>query len=182
MYYPTQKDIDDMQAAGYEAGTIAQAQLRLNLGVRAAAIRQEIQRAFADVQLGDGVGLYEAQGIDDYEDEATCAAYRAKDEKNDWRRLKSEDLNRCSSSLSFFDAAGMLFHLPAFMQADLGEDVDFDLIYHLAMSSQVEEKQALLNDRQREVVINYLNLQLDDEHCSHIWDAIFNALLGYWNQ
>lgn len=182
MYYPTQKDIDDMHAAGYEASTIAQAQARLNLGLRAAALRQAIDRAFADVQLGDGIGLYEAQGIDDYASEEDCAGYRAKDEKSDWRRIKLEDLNRCNSSLSFFDATGMRFHLPAFMRADLGENVDFDLIYHLALSSQIEEKQALLNDDQRAVVIEYLKLKLDDDYHSHEWDAIFDALLGYWNQ
>ncbi|MFZ6873973.1 DUF6714 family protein [Undibacterium sp. Di27W] len=182
MYYPTQKDIDDARAAGYDEAIIEQAQRRISLGLRAVELRQEIQYAFAGVQLGDGIGLYEARGIDHHVSEEDCAACRANDEKTDWRRIKLEDLNRCNSSLSFFDAAGMRFHLPAFMQADLGEDVEFDLIYHLVFGSQLEELQALLNDTQKAVVINYLKLQLDDVYQRHHWDTISDALLGYWNQ
>ena len=182
MYYPTQKDIDDARDAGYDETFIAREQLRLNLGSRAVALRQAIDQAFADVQLGDGIGLYEAQGIDHYASEEECANYRAKDERTDWRRIKLDDLNRCNSSLSFFDAAGMHFHLPAFMQADLGEDVEFDLIYHLVFSGQIEEQQTLLNDAQRTVVIDYLKLQLDDIYNRHMWKDISNVLLGYWNE
>jgi hypothetical protein len=182
MYYPTQKDIDDASAAGHDETCIARQQLRLNLGSRAATLRQATEHAFADVRLGNGVGLYEAQGIDHYASEEDCANYRAKDEKTDWRCIKLEDLNRCNSSLSFFDAAGMRFHLPAFIQADLGEDVEFDLIYHLVFSSQVEEQQKLLNEAQRTVVIDYLKLQLDDIYNSNMWEYISKALADYWNQ
>ena len=182
MNYPTQKDLDDARAAGYDETTIVQLQQRFNLGIRATALRLAIAHAFADVQLGDGVGLYEAQGIDGYESKENCANYRARDEKTDWRRIKLEDLNRCNSSLSFFDAAGMRFHLPAFMHADLGEDVDFDLLYHLTLSSMMEEKLALLNTAQRGVVIDYLNLALDDKYKQYSWDDIIEALQTYWNK
>jgi hypothetical protein len=55
----------------------------------------------------------QAQAIDDYEDEATCGRHLQDDEKEDWSRIPIEGLNRCNSSLSFFDAEGMRFHLPA---------------------------------------------------------------------
>lgn len=83
---------------------------------------QAIESAFAGVTLGNGIGLQEAQGLDDYADEATCAAYRATDEKDDWHRLSTETLNRCSSSLSFFDPEGMRFHLPAFLLTEFHDD------------------------------------------------------------
>lgn len=171
-----------MHVDGFEASTIAQAQARQQLGERAIALKQAIHVAFADVQLGEGTGLHEAQGLDDYADAQTCAACRAKDEKTDWRRISIDDMNLCCSSLSFFDASGMRFHLPAFMQGDLDHQVNYDLIYHLTQSSALEEKYALLNAAQRAVVINYLNLRLDDEDYRHEWEYIFNALLGYWNQ
>jgi hypothetical protein len=180
--YPTQQDIDAMRASGYEAATIAPAQARQQLGERASALKQAIRLAFADVQLGDGTGLHEAQGLDDYEDAQTCAAYREKDEKTDWRRISLEDMNLCCSSLSFFDAAGMRFHLPAFMQGDLDYQVNYDLIYHLTQSVSMEDKFALLDDAQRAVVVAYLNLRLDDEDYRHEWEHAFNALLGYWNE
>jgi hypothetical protein len=68
-----------------------------------------IREAFAGVKLGGGVGLQQAQGFDDHEDEKTCARYRANDEKEDWSHIPAEELNRCNSSLCFFDAEGMRF-------------------------------------------------------------------------
>jgi hypothetical protein len=43
--------------------------------------------AFAGVTLGGGGGLQEAQGLDNYQAAATCAAYRATDEKAELRKL-----------------------------------------------------------------------------------------------
>lgn len=70
---------------------------------------EKIREAFAGVKLGNGVGLHEAQGLDDYEDPGTCASYRANDEKEDWGRIPAEEMNHCCSSLSFFDAEGMRY-------------------------------------------------------------------------
>ncbi|MBC3911251.1 hypothetical protein [Undibacterium umbellatum] len=74
MSYPTQQDVDAMRADGYEAATIAQAQARQQLGERVTSLKHAIQLAFADVQLGEGTGLYEAQGLDDFAGEQACAA------------------------------------------------------------------------------------------------------------
>ena len=97
-----------------------------------------IRAAFSGVTLGDGVGLCEAQGLDDYEDDATLAKLRRRDETQDWLRISVEDLNRCYSSLSFFDAEGMRFHIPAFLIADLegtfNQEVIFTLCYPLRQS------------------------------------------------
>ena len=68
------------------------------------ALCDTIRNAFSGVKLGKGVGLQEAQGLDDYDDAATRARYRASDEKEDWSRIPAAELNRCYSSLSFFDA------------------------------------------------------------------------------
>jgi hypothetical protein len=81
-------------------------------------VASHIREAFHGVTLGNGIGLLEGQGLDDYEDEATRKAYRERDEKHDWERIPVEALNRCQSSLSFFDAEGMRFHLPAFIRLD----------------------------------------------------------------
>jgi hypothetical protein len=119
MKYPSPADIVEMKARGYDPSTIAEAEQRLSLGVAAQEVCRVIEAAFAGVTLGKGIGLHEGQGLDDYEDAATCAAYRAKDEKEDWHRISAEALIRCHSSLSFFDAEGMRFHLPAFLLDDL---------------------------------------------------------------
>lgn len=54
-----------------------------------------VRKAFEGVRLGDGIGLWQAQGIDDYESESAIAAYRERDEKEVWSSISSEDLERC---------------------------------------------------------------------------------------
>ena len=86
------------------------------------------------VTLGSGVGLLQAQGIDDYASAATLAEYRERDEKDNWSAIPAADLDRNYSSLSFFDADGMRFHLPAYLVATLERllqtaDVTFHLVY-----------------------------------------------------
>jgi hypothetical protein len=136
--------------------------------------------AFAGVTLGAGIGLYEAQGIDDYADTKTCAAYRENDEKDDWSAISVEDLNRCSSSLSFFDAAGMRFHFPAFLIAAIDGEYGFDLAYNLTQSTLVEDQFALLTARQRQVVREYLRFIEHEEEHAFRREHIQRALVGYW--
>ena len=46
-------------------------------------IIESIKTAFRDVKLGDGIGLWEAQAIDDYESEDVQRKKRENDEKDD---------------------------------------------------------------------------------------------------
>lgn len=139
-----------------------------------------IREAFAGVALGRGIGLQQAQGIDDYEDEAKCAHYRASDEKEDWSRIPVSELNRCNSSLSFFDAEGMRFHLPAFLIADLHGTYGFGMAICLTQSHDYVRYFGLLSDSQRKVVREFL-LHISKEpdyefHRPHI----IRALQEYW--
>ena len=78
-------------------------------------LTKKIFDVFKDVKLDDGIGLWEAQGHDDRLTFKECKALRKKDEKNDWNNIPVIDLYKCSSSLSFFDAKGLRFHLPIFL-------------------------------------------------------------------
>jgi len=78
-------------------------------------IQQKIEKAFAGVVLGNGIGLHEAQAIDDYQPSTIQKKLRQKDEKESWKRLEPNELQQCYSSLCFFDTKGMRFHLPAYM-------------------------------------------------------------------
>jgi len=80
---------------------------------------KNIHDAFKDVKLEDGIGLWEAQGYDDRLSNLECKKLRAKDEINDWTKIPVIHLYQCSSSLSFFDAKGMRFHLPIFLLLDI---------------------------------------------------------------
>ena len=90
---------------------------------------QDINEAFRGVKLEDGIGLWEGQGLDDYATNVECRKLREQDEKDDWRKIPVIDLYKCSSSLSFFDAKGMRFHMPIFLlfALDLFEKEEDDL-------------------------------------------------------
>ncbi|NJR42201.1 MAG: hypothetical protein HC767_05635 [Akkermansiaceae bacterium] len=121
-----------------------------------------IRAAFEGVKLGDGVGLYQAQGIDDHESDEACSIFRERDEKDDWTRITSEDLNNCYSSLSFFDAEGMRFYLPAYLLADLNGEYKFDLIDEFTNWCDYKKEQySLLSDIQRDAVSRYLRFIQD---------------------
>jgi hypothetical protein len=137
-----------------------------------------VQLAFRDIKLGDGVGLWQAQGIDDYADAETLDNNRARDEKTDWSAISAKDLDQCYSSLSFFDDEGMRFHLPAYLCADLqGALKTANIIFHLTRGMSAFD---MLSRAERNAVREFLLLRLKDcEHESERKDIEF-AVREYW--
>jgi hypothetical protein len=85
-----------------------------------------IEEAFRGVELGDGVSLHETVVIDDYGSMEERQAARKRDEKRDWLKLIGDpEFARISGvgGLSFYDAAGLRFHLPAYLSLAV---IDFD--------------------------------------------------------
>jgi len=181
--YPSPDDIQDMRNKGYDPVTIEEAEQLLPRWQQLDQLRQKIYSAFAGVTLQEGIGLYEAQGIDDYASQAECLAYRAKDEKLNWNNISTDALNRCNSSLSFFDAQGMLFHLPAFLLASLNGDYLHELTFTLInLCDDRERKFCLFNAEQRAVVADYLQFLLDEPDYTYDHEEIMRALItGYWS-
>jgi Family of unknown function (DUF6714) len=142
-----------------------------------------IRAAFAGVVLGEGVGLRQGRGLDDYADEGTLASYRAQDEKHDWSAIPVADLNRYGSSLSFFDPDGMRFHLPAYLVADLeGTLQTADVLFHLVyMAEGAASRFDTLSSSQREAVREFLLFRLSDPHREFVHPMIEAALRDYWN-
>jgi len=179
--YPSAADIAEMKARGYDPITIAEAEQRAQRWTAALQVCRIIETAFTGVTLGNGVGLQEAQGLDDYEDTATCAAYRTNDEKDDWHRIPAEALNRCNSSLSFFDAEGMRFHLPAYLIADLRGDYHFGMAFCLTHLSDYSISQfTLLSPMQRAAVRAFLLHIMDDPEYGFERADILRALSEFW--
>jgi hypothetical protein len=124
-------------------------------------VASTVRDAFHCVPLGNGIGLLEAQAIDDYKSDQTRAKYRNTDEKDDWSRIPAKKLNDYYSSLSFFDAEGMRFHLPAFIVAELEGTYTQDVVFHLTYSRQENlSRFDLLNSSQRQAVREFLLLRL----------------------
>lgn len=144
---------------------------------------ETIIKAFDSVVLGNGVGLYQAQAQDDYKTGLEEQAARLKDEKNDWRLIAAEELNKCNSSLSFFDAEGMRFHLPAYLIADLKGEYNFGMEFCLThLSDYSKEQFALFNTAQREAVRDVLNYMFNADPDGIFDPDIANALLGFWSE
>ena len=180
---PSLADIAKVKARICSEPTSAYLELYSIRCTDALRVYRVIEAAFAGVALGTGVGLQEAQGLDDYADAATCAAYRAKDEKDDWHRIAPEALNQCYSSLSFFDAPGMRFHLPAYLLADLRGDYHFGMAFGLTRLSDYSVKQfALLSREQRAAVRAFLLHIADDPNYRSEHPHIVRALEEYWTE
>jgi ribosomal protein S18 acetylase RimI-like enzyme len=132
-----------------------------------------IKKAFQSVTLEDGIGLWEAQGIDDYADSKTLEELRKKDERTNWNTIPYKDLVECQSSLSFFDAKGMRFCLPQFLifhlladeiyeeQGINAPDVLFTLSHKLNEAYQ-QSRFSLFNKEQIESIICFLEYKLDE--------------------
>lgn len=181
MKYPFPADIAEIRARGYDTSTIAEAEQQSKRWEAAQEVAHAIEAAFAGVTLGGGVGLQQGQGLDDYADAATCAAYRENDEKDDWHRIPTEALNHCNSSLSFFDAEGMRFHLPAFLLADLRGDYGFGMAFCLTHLSDYSITQfALFSPAQRAAVRAFLLHIMDDPDEQFHRADIVRALAVFW--
>ncbi len=74
-----------------------------------------IEAAFADVRLGSGVSIRQADAIDNYDGEEEQALARELDEHEDWKRIPEEVIHHTPSAMCFMDVQGILFQLPASM-------------------------------------------------------------------
>jgi hypothetical protein len=181
MKFPSQADINEMKARGYDPSVIAEAEKEMKRWPEVVRLCALIEGAFASVTLGNGVGLHEGLGHDDNADDATCAAYRAGDEKDDWRRIPVEHLRGYHSSLSFFDAEGMRFHLPAFLIADLRGEYDCGMAFTLTHQSDHSfGRYSLLNRAQRSAVRAYLRHIVNLRDYQFERSEIEQGLAGYW--
>lgn len=135
----------------------------------------EIYKAFEGVALEEGVGLWEGLALDDRLEGTTAyEQLKAKDERNDWKKIPILRLYECSSSLSFFDAKGMRFHLGLFLlfaldvfleeEDELHEDKNFKLSppeVHFALTHNLESdysksRFSVLSKPQIECVVQFL--------------------------
>ena len=78
----------------------------------------------------------------------------------DWAAIPVEVLNGAATSLTYVDAKGMRFHLPAYLIADLHGELHQDICYHLD-SPALDSRFSLLSSDQKAAVRHYLELQLE---------------------
>lgn len=182
--YYSPAEIAEMRAAGYSAEIVAECETR---SAKAWRVMAQIEEAFVGVKLEDGVGLEESNGLDDYADEATLQRLRTLDEREDWHRIPPAKMTFAYGGLSFMDAKGMRFHLPAYLLAHLRDEAD-DPIFHLTglygreLSDFARAKFDLFTKAQREAVQAYLELVLASGEYEYERVEIEQALADYWRQ
>lgn len=144
-------------------------------------VAETVRRAFRGVTLGDGIGLRQAEGLDSYADSATLEVLRSSDEKRDWSRIPSNDLNTYCNSLSYFDAEGMRFHLPAYLLAELNDELEIEFVFHLVCTGHdtLSHRFHLLDASQRDAVRAFLRLQLINADFQR--EMIQSTLDTYWS-
>ncbi len=143
-----------------------------------------IERAFASVRLGDGVSLGEAEVMDDYGSDADRLKARACDELDDWMRIPDEVIGRCEVGLSYFDAEGMRFHLPAYMRFTLRhykESASAIIDYTIYTLGRGGEEFTLLNGAQRAAVRLFLKFIAFNAGRDVAWDDAKRALDEIWS-
>ena len=162
-----------MRVNGYDRSTIAQAEAWLEKCDRADELIDLVRRAFAGVELEDGVGLRESDGIDDYAGSEQLKQLRAADEHLDWQNITSELLNRCHAAPSFLDAKGMRFHTPAFIISELRGEFIQDFLGRLIDGSySATDFPKLLTAEQRNAIIECIRFYGSIEHYSYEPDDI----------
>lgn len=159
MFHIDAEFVERQKDEGYDLWTISQWQHWLVQVPKMHGAVGQIRNAFRSVQLGDGIGLYEANGMDDYAGEVELTRLRELDEKLHWEHLDAKLLTQYYSAPSFFDPLGFVFHLPAFLIAELEDNHEFAFIDRL-----VEKRPAtgswinLLTPRQADSLVNVLSL------------------------
>ena len=152
----------------------------------------QITDAFEDVERGDGISLHEAAAIDGYRMAEECAAARQQDTERSWQDVPAQDIEDNYPVLTYLDAEGFRYYLPAFMvwslknyQTSASVSVDAP-IYELDLSGNEDRRERkmeqfrLFSDEQRVAACRFLRFMSEqvDADASMARPALDN----YWGQ
>lgn len=126
-------------------------------------LMNDIQNSFRDVALEDGIGIWEAEAIDNYLVGNEYELLKSKDERVDWNNITFDYTNQFEMTFAFWDAKGTTFILPKVLQLALmleeeNEDQIPDWQYILEGICQ-RKQQHLFNDKQKNTIHNFINYQ-----------------------
>ncbi len=143
-------------------------EIKQNL-IKLEILKQKIFTAFADVTLGDGIGFYEANAIDDHVS-PTSEEYlkeKALDERLDFRKVYDfvKNFNDYPSNIHcFMDAKGLHFYLPVFL---LLCDEDYKQIFFENLISKEKQEyidlMSLLTVDQKKCIIEIAKYDYDNQ-------------------
>jgi hypothetical protein len=128
-----------------------------------------IKNAFKPVLLGNGIGLYEAEAIDNYKGQDEIAVARKKD-RNEWKKwgdIPENVIKTFYSALCFVDKEGMRFLLPAYMlfavkNYDKSDSASVDSVMY-ALDRGLDAfggDESFLSQEQKEAIISFLKFMV----------------------
>jgi len=131
--------------------------------------------AFAGVTLGTGIGMKEADCLDDYlkPDDPVYIEARASDERNDWMKLALKWLQEDReyySEFSFMDAKGLYFHLPASLISGYNDQIEFCFFKRLQEAVENNETKTgnryiayaeMLTLPQKKIILKIIEREID---------------------
>jgi hypothetical protein len=136
------------------------------------ALIDSISKAFKDVRLEEGTGLYEAGCMDDYLSPAdpVYILWKEKDERENWENLlplflKNGDPEKVSpGNWYFMDAKGKRFHLPCFLLLDIDNKLKGEnpIIVTLNIEPAELSDFNILNTKQKRVILDFLEYKIEE--------------------
>jgi hypothetical protein len=131
------------------------------------ALITEITAAFDRVSREDGTTLHEAKAIDDWKTPQEQQAAREFDTEQRWQDVPDDDILVSESALSFLDAKGFRYYLPAFMLCGLKDwENDSSGILHSCEYHLLHESQkSLRKSEPKEIAAKY---KFTNEQCRAI--------------
>ena len=128
---------------------------------------QEIEMAFENVTLEDGIGINEADSIEMGERDATINKGRNQDRSwwTEWTDIEDKYLASYSSVMDFMDSQGIKWVLPAYMTYIIKhyEEGSFSIdstIYVLEEGAMGSDKLDLYTVEQKKVIAKFLQFMI----------------------
>jgi len=130
--------------------------------LRKKKVLKQIEIAFENVSLEDGVSLHETLEIDDYRKVLPNSIARRLDVVDDWKRLiGSRTITKfCwNGGISFLDAKGFRFHIPAYLIVEIRShrlgDISNTMISNLTCPNELRlDGFALFSLEQKKAIFN----------------------------
>jgi hypothetical protein len=160
-------------------------------------LRAELRSAFGGVPFPSHQGLRGSMAMDRYaSDEEVRSITANEDVHGEWWEIPREELRSAALALSYLDAAGVLFYLPAYLDMAL-DDVgkrSLQVLYMVdvgiddsdpGLRAYREGRLKPLNDAQRKVcvrVLQFLRSQLVDDPSTEFEREVIDRTLEdpYW--
>ena len=135
-------------------------------------LKKEIELAFAGIKLENGIGYYEAAAIDDYLNPTSKGykALKAKDEREDWRKMlifiRDKDRNFLDSfRYHFMDTKGLRFFLPILLTRREFESLSYMFLNLISgqHDSSIIEMLSLLTPAQEKCILDAYKVEINFE-------------------